>query len=80
MALEHFASTSAWRSWSVKCKHVKSAPIWTSDMLLVKIKDKAEAISSAVGFVEGDSCQSLLRRGVMEILDSASANGLDIVL
>lgn len=31
---------------------------------------RAAAISAAVGFVDGDSCQRRLRRGVMEILSS----------
>ena len=38
----------------------------------MKIKASAAAISSAVGFVDGDSCQSRLRSGVIEILGSSS--------
>lgn len=38
----------------------------------MKIKERAAAISSAVGLVVGDSCHSRLRRGVMDILESSS--------
>ena len=38
----------------------------------MKIKDRAAAISSAVGFVDAVSCQSRLRSGVMETLGSSS--------
>lgn len=79
IALEHLARTSACRSWSVKWRHVNSAPVWTSDRLFVKIKDSAEAISSAVGFVVGDSCHRRLSSGVMETLASSSAGTDDMV-
>jgi hypothetical protein len=71
IASAHFDNTSAWRSRSVKCRHVKRAPVWTSDRLLVKMWDTAAAISTALGFVAADSCQRRLRRGVMDILDSS---------
>lgn len=72
MAFEHLARTSACLSSSVKWRHVNKAPIWTSDRLFVKINESAAAISSALGFVVGDSCQSRLRRGVIETLGSSS--------
>jgi hypothetical protein len=79
MASAHFESTSAWRSRSVKCRHVKRAPVWTSERLLVKIWDTAAAISTALGFVAADSCQRRLRRGVIEILDSSMLFDMAIV-
>lgn len=74
IACAHLARISACRSRSVKCRHVRRAPVWTSDKLLVKISPNAAAISAAVGLVEGDSCQSLLRSGVMEIFSSGRAS------
>jgi hypothetical protein len=41
-------------------------------MLFVKIKERAAAISSAVGFVDAVSCQSRLSSGVIETLGSSS--------
>lgn len=72
MAFEHLERTSACLSSSVKWRHVNRAPVWTSDRLFVKIKDRAAAISSAVGFVDDVSCQSRLRSGVIETLGSSS--------
>lgn len=72
MACEHFVRTSACLSRSVKCRHVKRAPIWTSDKLLVKMRETAAAISEASGLVAADSCHNRLSRGVMEVLGSSS--------
>lgn len=73
IASEHLFKTSACRSRSVKCRHVNKAPIWTSEILFVKMCETAPAISSALGFASAaDSCQRRLRRGVMEILGSSS--------
>jgi hypothetical protein len=68
----HCVRTSARRSRSVKCRHVRRAPIWTSDRLFVKMRETAAAISMASGAVAADSCQRRLSNGVIEVLGSSS--------
>ena len=79
MACEHLVKTSAWRSLSVKCRHVKRAPICTSDRLFVKMRAMAAAISEASGLVAADSCHKRFSKGVMDVLGSSSLT-VDIVI
>jgi len=44
------------------------------------MRDSAAAISSAVGFVSGDSCQSRFSSGVMDVLESPSPKAADIAV